>query len=104
MAYGDATPTEPGIPWEEFESSEYLYRMQDLIDEWFASFDPFPGMEEYADEHGYVDDAAMRAYELRVGKHIEELEALQNLRRQDVERRIVETARRMADYFSRGAS
>ncbi len=33
MAYGDATLQEPPVPWEEFEYTEYLFRLESLTEE-----------------------------------------------------------------------
>ncbi len=38
MAYGDATEHGPGVPWEEFEYMEYLYRLEDLLRERHEAF------------------------------------------------------------------
>jgi len=38
MAYGDATLQEPPVPWEEFEYTEYLYRLEELLGELFSAF------------------------------------------------------------------
>jgi hypothetical protein len=33
LAYGDATLQTPPIPWEEFEYTEYLFRLESLLRE-----------------------------------------------------------------------
>jgi hypothetical protein len=39
MAYGDATLQDPPIPWEEFEYVEYLWRLENLMQERNRAFD-----------------------------------------------------------------
>jgi hypothetical protein len=39
VAYGDATLQNPPVPWEEFEYMEYLYRLEDLMQERGRAFD-----------------------------------------------------------------
>ncbi len=39
MAYGDATLQDPPIPWEEFEYVEYLWRLENLMQERHRVFD-----------------------------------------------------------------
>jgi hypothetical protein len=48
MAYGDACEQHPRIPWEEFESSDYFYRLEDLQRGWFRTFDWAPDTDEAA--------------------------------------------------------
>lgn len=38
MAYGDATPQNPPVPWGEFEETEYLFRFEDLPNEFWTAF------------------------------------------------------------------
>ena len=38
MAYGDDTPHNPQVLWSEFETMEYLFRFEDLIDEFGRTF------------------------------------------------------------------
>jgi hypothetical protein len=38
VAYGDAIEHDPPIQWEEFEYVEYLYRLQDLLEERHRAF------------------------------------------------------------------
>jgi hypothetical protein len=38
VAYGDENGHSGPVPWEEFEYMEYLYRMDDLNDEWHKAF------------------------------------------------------------------
>ncbi len=38
MAYGDENGPSGPVPWEEFEYMEYLYRMDDLNDEFHRAF------------------------------------------------------------------
>lgn len=37
MIYGDATPLSPAVPWEKFEYPEYLYRLEDLMVEFWRA-------------------------------------------------------------------
>ncbi len=54
MAYGDENGPSRPVPWEEFEYMEYLYRMDDLNDEWHRAFaiahSKGPARVEAADE------------------------------------------------------
>jgi hypothetical protein len=38
MAYGDDTPQNPQVPWSEFEETEYLFRFEDLLNEFWEAW------------------------------------------------------------------
>jgi hypothetical protein len=63
VAYGDATEDVPQLAWEEYEWTEYLYRLQDLINERARAFaiahgNPDDPRAEWADdEWRRLDDA-----------------------------------------------
>ena len=38
MAYGDATYQGPPTAWSEFEETEYLFRFEDLLEEFWKAF------------------------------------------------------------------
>jgi len=60
MAYGDACEQHPRVPWEEFESPEYFYRLKDLQREWFGTFHSSPDTD--ADDAAAADRERERLY------------------------------------------
>jgi hypothetical protein len=38
MAYGDDIPQNPPVPWSGFEETEYLFRFEDLLNEFWTAF------------------------------------------------------------------
>jgi glyoxylase-like metal-dependent hydrolase (beta-lactamase superfamily II) len=79
MAYGDGDTQNPPVPWEQFEYTEYLFRLQDLLKERDSAFGIAHGNPE--DPRAEEADAEWRRLDRAIEETALELAAYSARRR-----------------------
>jgi len=82
MAYGDAYGDTTAVPWSEYESMEFMWRLEELLQEWHENFNRANHPERGTPE---ADAAERRSWE-RIQETVHEWAVYNG--RMDLERKL----------------